>query len=94
MLVLMFTSQMLFGIFGVGGEILMMGGHERLARRSLFMAMLVCIASCVLLVPAYGGAGAAAAVSLAYVGHAAVCQCYVRRHFGFWPIPFLLGKTV
>jgi O-antigen/teichoic acid export membrane protein len=87
-LVLMFTGQMLFGIFGIGGEILMMGGYERLARRSLFLAVLVCILTCAVFVPEHGGVGAALAVSLAYATHAAVSQFYVRRHFGFWLMPF------
>jgi O-antigen/teichoic acid export membrane protein len=83
-LMVIFTGQVLFGIFGIGGEILMMGGYERLARRSLFVAVLICVVTCIILVPFYGGMGAAVAVALAYIGHAVICQIYIRQHFGFW----------
>jgi O-antigen/teichoic acid export membrane protein len=91
MLMVIFTGQMLFGIFGVGGEMLMMGGRERLVRRINLLSLFSCFTGCLLFVPAYGGMGAAVAISLAYVGHAAVCQFHVRRHFGFWLIPLLGG---
>lgn len=91
-LMLTVTSQMLFGIFGVGGEMLMMGGHERLVQRINLLSLLLCLAACLLFVPAYGGMGGALAISLAYVGHAAICQYFVRRHFGFWLIPFIAGR--
>lgn len=91
-LMVVFTGQMLFGIFGVGGEILMMGGYERLVRRIDYLSLSLCFAACLLLVPAHGGMGAAVAISLAYVGHAAICQLYVRRRFGFWLAPAVAGN--
>lgn len=86
-LMVVFTGQMLFGIFGVGGEILTMGGHERLVRRINFLSLLVCFIACLLLVPGYGGMGAALAVCAAYVAYAAMCQFHVRQLFGFWLVP-------
>jgi O-antigen/teichoic acid export membrane protein len=86
-LVVVFTGQMLFGILGVGGEILMMGGHERLVRRINLFSLSLCFTACLLFVPGHGSKGAAVAISLAYVGHAVMCQFYVRRHFGFWLVP-------
>lgn len=91
-LILLVTGQMLFGIFGIGGEMLMMGGHERLVRRINLLTLFLCFAGCLLFVPAHGGMGAAVAISLAYVGHAAICQFYVRRHFGFWLVPSLVEE--
>ncbi len=92
-LIVVFTGQMLFGIFGIGGEMLMMDGYERLVGRINFMSLLFCLAACLLFVPAYGGMGAAVAISVAYVGHAAMCQFYVRRHFGFWLLPSFAGSV-
>ncbi|BBJ00398.1 hypothetical protein FGKAn22_20900 [Ferrigenium kumadai] len=86
-LMVVFTGQMLFGIFGIGGELLLMGGYEHLARRISFMSLLLCFAACLLLVPGHRAMGAAVAISLASVGHAAMCLFHVRRHFGFWLVP-------
>lgn len=86
-LMVIFTGQVLFAVFGMAGELLLMGGHERLVRRINFMALALCFAACLSLVPAHGGMGAAVAISLAYAGHAAICLLYVRRHFGFWLMP-------
>lgn len=83
-LMVVFTGQMLFGIFGVGGEILMMGGNDRMIRRANSLSLLLCFAACLLLVPAHGSMGAAVAICLAYAGHAAICQLYLKRRYGFW----------
>lgn len=93
LLVVVFAGQMLFGIFGIGGEMLMMAGEERLVRRINLWSLLSCFAGCLLFVPAYGGIGAAVAINLAYAGHAAACQFCVRRHFGFWLAPSLAGES-
>ncbi|HXU93487.1 MAG TPA: oligosaccharide flippase family protein [Gallionella sp.] len=92
-LIVTFTGQMLFGIFGVGGEILLMGGHEHLVRRINFMSLLLCFASCLLFVRDHGAMGAAVAISLAYVGHAAMCLFHVRKNFGFWLMPSFGGNV-
>ena len=60
-LMVVFTGQMLFGIFGVGGEMLVMGGHERLVRRINLFSLSLCFVACLLLVPSHGGMGAAVA---------------------------------
>lgn len=92
-LMVMFSGQMLFGVFGIGGEILLMGGHERVARRINFVSLSLCLAACLLLVPNHGAMGAVVAISLAYVGHAAMSLFHVRRHFGFWLVPSFKGSV-
>lgn len=73
---------------GPVGYLLAMTGHERLLRNILLAAMVLMLTLAVVLIPAFGAAGAAAAVAVTMAAHNLICNHVVASRLD---LPFLLA---
>jgi O-antigen/teichoic acid export membrane protein len=72
---------------GPVGYLLAMTGHERLLRNVLITTALISVCLSLLLIPAYGAAGAAWSVALPMIIHNLACCLLAARHLN---LPFIL----
>jgi O-antigen/teichoic acid export membrane protein len=89
MLVIMALGQLVNVMTGSVGFLLMMTGHERSFLSANALAVLICAGFAALLIPNFGGLGAAiaAAVSLAVVNLLRVRYVWLNLHIMVLPIP-------
>ncbi len=72
------------------GELLIMTGNEKPTRDLSAMVVLVIVLLCALLIPSFGGTGAAIAVAVGYTFFNLSMVLMVKRQLGFWPVCFRL----
>lgn len=73
---------------GAMGELLMMTGNEKLTRNLNGVGALVIVVLCFILIPPYGGIGAAIAVTTGYTFLNLLMVLMIKRYLGFWPVGF------
>lgn len=73
---------------GALGELLVMTGNEKLSRNLNSIGALVLVVLSLILIPLYGGVGAAIAVAAGYVFLNLLMVLMVKRYLGFWPVGF------
>lgn len=91
---IMAYGQLVNVLTGPAGDLLIMGGHERLTRFITILALLVNMLLCIVLIPNFGLEGAAVAVACSSVLQSLVCLFMVRKHFGFWIVPIGSRKSL
>ncbi len=91
---IMAHAQLVNVLSGPAGDLLIMGGHERLTRFITSMALLVNIVLCILLIPHFGIAGAAVAVACSSIFQSLLCLYQVKQLFGFWMVPVSSRKSL
>lgn len=91
---IMAHAQLVNVLSGPAGDLLIMGGYERLTRFITLLSLLVNMLLCIVLIPSFGLDGAAVAVAASSVFQSLVCLFMVRRHFGFWMVPFSSRKSL
>ena len=93
MLRYMTIGQFVNVLCGPVGFLLMMSGHERKMRNSIFISLLVLAATAFALMPIYGARGAAIAVMTAMIVQNLVAVFQVWKAFRIVTLPFILAKT-
>ncbi len=91
---IMAHAQLLNVLTGPSGDLLIMGGHERLTRLITILSLLLNMGLCLLLIPRLGIEGAAVAIACASVFQSLFSLCMVRRHFGFWLTPLYSRQSL
>jgi O-antigen/teichoic acid export membrane protein len=91
---IMAHAQLVNVLSGPAGDLLIMGGHERLTRFITLLALLANMLLCIVLIPSFGLDGAAVAVASSSVFQSLACLFMVRKHFGFWMVPFSSRKSL
>lgn len=91
---IMAHAQLLNVLSGPAGDLLIMGGFERATRHIAVMALALNMLLCVVLIPHYGIVGAAVAIACSSVFQSLLCLRTVKKHFGFWMIPFSSRKSL
>lgn len=66
----------------------MMTGNEKLIRNINSIGALVIVGLCFILIPLYGGIGAAIAVTAGYSFLNLLMVAMIKKILGFWPIGF------
>ena len=91
-LVILASGQLINVAFGSVGQFLTMTGHERDSLSSLGLSAVANVALNAILIPRYGGVGAAIATALSVVIWNVLLSIRLYRRLGLTPGPLKLGR--
>jgi len=74
---------------GPVGQILILGGKEKLMRMSFTITVILTLVLNVLLIPRWGALGAALATSIAVITQNLISAYFVKREFDFYTVPLI-----
>ena len=88
-IVIVSVTQVFFGVFGLTGLLLTMGGKEREILISQILALGINLLLCILLIGPYGAVGASIGISAGLLVSTTINVLLIKRYFGFIPGIFL-----
>jgi O-antigen/teichoic acid export membrane protein len=88
-IVIVSVTQVFFGVFGLTGLLLTMGGKERKILISQILALGINLLLCILLIGPYGAVGASIGISAGLLVSTTINVLLIKRYFGFIPGIFL-----
>lgn len=89
-LIILVVGQIINGTLGTAGKVLIMTGHERKSLMNVLFGVCVVIISCLVLVPIYGGAGAAISIVITMAIRSCTAMFLVYKYVG---INIITGKA-
>jgi O-antigen/teichoic acid export membrane protein len=88
-IVIVSVTQVFFGVFGLTGLLLTMGGKEQKILISQILALGINLLLCILLIGPYGAVGASIGISAGLLVSTTINVLLIKRYFGFIPGIFL-----
>lgn len=71
---------------GALGELLVMTGNERITKNLNTLGAIFIVVLCFILIPLYGGIGAAISVTSGYTFLNLIMVLCIKKYLGFWPV--------